>query len=53
MFLPLNETELSEAGSFLNGLLGVFGVRHSLIGLRIIIFQVYNTLTLISAREEE
>ena len=31
MFLPLNETELSEDGSFLNGLLEVldFGVRKS------------------------
>ena len=28
MFLPLNETELSEGGSFLDGLLEVFGVRH-------------------------
>ena len=28
MFLPSNETDLSEEGSFLNGLFEVFGVRH-------------------------
>ena len=53
MFLPLNETELSEDGSFLNGLLEVldFGVRKSGFSEQILGLETYFSKTVMKSKK--